>query len=142
MPITHYLLPALSLWVIHSDIHTRQISNKLILAVAVTVLLISKFSAIAVLPLILAFLVGLTLFALGIFAGGDIKLMLAFLPGIALQWWPVVLLSTAILGGILALAYLLYGLLKNQLKEVRKKGIPYGIPITLSGLLGILLTNT
>ena len=40
----------------------------------------------------------------------------------------------------MALAYLAYGYITSNLKQIQKKGIPYGVPITISGLTGIWLT--
>ena len=129
-------------YICYGDITQRIISNKLVLIVLVTSLLSSGLSAFAVIPMLLATLAGLLLFAIGAFAGGDIKLMLAFLPGIALQWWPVVFLLIAIIGGVMAVGYLGYGLWTKRLRAVRERGLPYGVPIAIAGFLGVLLTST
>ena len=138
---TYGLILGVSGVIAFSDILHRRINNYLVLIVAVLAMVISGFSAFAVIPFAIATGIGLVLFGFGIFAGGDIKLMLAFLLGIDTQWWPVVFLLTAVIGGVMAAGYLLIGLYKKDLNQVRKKGIPYGVPIVISGLLGILLTT-
>lgn len=126
--------------IIYSDIAHRRIDNFLVVIVAVSAIIIPGFTLTAILPLILAVIVGLALFALGIFAGGDIKLMLAFLMGIAFEWWLLVLLLTAFIGGVMALAYLVYGFFFSDLNKICNRGLPYGVPITISGLFGLWLT--
>ncbi len=67
--------------------------------------------------------------------------MLAFLLGIDTQWWPAVLILTGMIGGLLALAYICYGLYTKKMADVREKGLPYGVPITLAGVCGVFLTS-
>ena len=127
-------------YITYSDITQRFISNKLVVVVLGLSLLCTGFSAFALVPILIATVVGLALFAVGAFAGGDIKLMLAFLPGIALEWWSVVLLLTTLIGGVMAVGYLGYGVWTKTLPAVRKRGLPYGVPIAIAGFFGVLLT--
>ena len=108
---------------------------------ALLTLLTSGFHAFAPLPFLGAVVAGLALFGLKVMAGGDIKLMLAFLPGIALEWWPVVFVVMAGIGGVMAVGYLGYGWGTNTLPAVRKRGLPYGVPIAIAGCFGVWLTN-
>lgn len=136
------LLMLLSLgYITYTDITQRFISNKLVLVVLGLSLLCTGFSAFEVLPILIATIAGLTLFAIGAFAGGDIKLMLALLPGIAVQWWPVVFLLITVIGGLMALGYLGYGVWTKKLSAVRERGLPYGVPIAIAGFFGVFLTS-
>ena len=135
-----FLLVVCAIYISYTDITRRRISNYQVLAVLGLSLLCSGFSALAPIALVIATVVGLVVFVTGAFAGGDIKLLLAFLPGIAVNWWPVVFFVMAVIGGVMALAYLGYGWWTNTLPEVRQRGLPYGVPISIAGLLGVLLT--
>ena len=138
--MTGVLLLSISGFIVYSDISSRKINNSQVLLIALLAMVISGLSAFAAIPFTIATLIGFILFGFGFFAGGDIKLMLAFLLGIETQWWPVVFLLTAFIGGVMAAGYLIAGLCKKNLKQVRKKGIPYGVPIVISGLFGVWLT--
>lgn len=129
-----------SLFVLYKDVTERVINNELviiILALSVINSGVTNFTA----WYLICIAIGLALFTTGIFAGGDIKLMLAYLIGIDSQWWPVVFLLTALMGGVMALGYLAYGALCNKMRQVRERGLPYGVPIALSGFLGVWLTS-
>lgn len=126
--------------IVFTDVTRRHISNHQVIAVAVLALLISGFTAFAPLACFLAIITGLVLFAAGAFAGGDIKLMLAFLPAIQLQWWSLVLMMVAIIGGIMALGYLGYGWMTHRMQAVKERGLPYGVPIVIAGFGGVLLS--
>ncbi|MFK0573728.1 prepilin peptidase [Endozoicomonas sp.] len=126
--------------IVFTDVTRRHISNHQVITVAMLSLVISGFTAFAPLACLLALITGLVLFAAGAFAGGDIKLMLAFLPAIQLQWWSLVLMMVAIIGGVMALGYLGYGWINNRMQAVRERGLPYGVPIVIAGFGGVLLS--
>ena len=113
----------------------------LVLLAASLSLISSGLAAFSPIAYFFAILIGTALFAINAFAGGDIKLMLAFLPAINFNWWPVVLMLTACIGGIMAVGYLTYGLLTKRLEVVLKRGLPYGVPIAISGVFGVWLTS-
>ena len=127
-------------YILFTDITKRQIYNNQVMAILVLSLVCSGLTAFAPLPYLLAVITGLVLYAIGVFAGGDIKLILAFLPAIQLQYWSLVLMLIAIVGGILAIGYLAYGWSTKQMQEVRERGLPYGVPIALSGYIGVFLS--
>ena len=87
-----------------------------------------------------AFVIGCLLFAFNIFAGGDIKLALAFLLGIPTTLWPTFIVLTTMSGGLLAACYIISALLTHQVPALRERGIPYGVPIALVGTLCVWLT--
>ncbi|MGY0217804.1 prepilin peptidase [Endozoicomonadaceae bacterium StTr2] len=138
--IAFVILVAVCCCIFYSDATKRQIRNPLVVSVAVLSLLCSGLTAFASFPYLVAVLIGIGLFAANAIAGGDIKLILAFLPAIDRSWWVVVLLVIATLGGVMACGYLIYGLLTGKLSAVRQRGLPYGIPIGVGGLLGVWLT--
>lgn len=94
----------------------------------------------AVLPYTLGILiVGFGLFCLRVLGAGDTKLLAVLSLGIAPDFMPLMLYGTIILGGCLATGYLLYGLV-TDLAKVRKKGIPYAVPISFMGGASIFLS--
>jgi prepilin peptidase CpaA len=94
----------------------------------------------AVLPYTLGILiVGFGLFCFGILGAGDTKLLAVLSLGISPKIMIIMFYGTILLGGLLALGYLLYGL-ATDLAKVRKKGIPYAVPISLMGGASILLS--
>lgn len=94
----------------------------------------------AVLPYTLGILiVGFGLFCLRILGAGDTKLLAVLSLGISPDFMPLMFYGTIILGGFLATGYLLYGL-STDLAKVRKKGIPYAVPISIVGSASIFLS--
>ena len=132
------MLAALSCFICYQDLTKRTISNRAVLAVLVitTVLFLYQHNY-AVLPYsLLLILIGFVLFLFKFIAAGDIKLLVAFSLAIAPQYLLLTLVIIGVLGGGLALFYYLFGLL-TDLDKVKKRGIPYGIPICLGGLFGV-----
>ncbi|QIL85355.1 hypothetical protein G7083_05310 [Vibrio sp. HDW18] len=124
-----------------SDLRTRKISNTALLILALLLLLgwLSQPNW-SVLPYTLAILlVGLGLFKFGILAAGDTKLLAVLSLGIKPDYIALTLVGIAMLGGLLAIGYLLYGLL-TDLQPVRQRGIPYGVPICLVGGLALYVS--
>ncbi|EGU36046.1 hypothetical protein VIBRN418_08667 [Vibrio sp. N418] len=66
--------------------------------------------------------------------GGDTKLAIAFLPAISSQYALLFLIGIGLLGGVLLSVYLIAGL-RRGFDEIKKGGLPFGIPICISGLL-------
>lgn len=123
-----------------SDIRYRRISNPLVIGIAMLSIAATGGCAVALLPWLLVFAVSCVLFAGNILAGGDIKLILAFLPGIHIDYWPVLFLFMTVTGGVMACLYLGYGLVNHCIPEIRKKGLPYGVAIGLAGFVGVFCT--
>ncbi|AMO55923.1 prepilin peptidase [Endozoicomonas montiporae] len=126
--------------VVYSDVTRRVINNYQVLLVLILGLFTSGVANLQWGYWAVAS-IGLLLFFTGVVAGGDIKLLLAYLVGIDSRWWLLVFLLMAIIGGVLALGYLLYGVLINNVQGVRARGLPYGIPIVISGFIGVWLTT-
>jgi prepilin peptidase CpaA len=131
-------LTALNLYICYTDVKQRQITNGSVLLVALLCLsiLVVKQQYLALVFSFIILMVGIGLFVLGIIAAGDIKLLAAFSLAIKPEYLLVTLGLIVLLGGILAVGYLIYGVL-TDLKKVRQRGIPYAIPICLGCLFGI-----
>ncbi|MCL6271454.1 hypothetical protein M3P05_16150 [Sansalvadorimonas sp. 2012CJ34-2] len=104
-------------------------------------ILISGLESFSWQPYLFVVFAGLILFKINAFAGGDIKLVWAYLLGIDQQWWSVVFLLITGLGGVMAVGYLAYGYFTKNLEAVRKRGLPYGVPIAIGGCLGVWLSS-
>ncbi|MBS9896615.1 prepilin peptidase [Vibrio alginolyticus] len=126
---------------IYSDFFKRTILNSIVLILAVTILL-GWFSQPNwhIWPYTVAIVLGgLLLFQLGVLGAGDTKLLAVISLGIDPSYMPLTLVGIAMVGGVMALGYLLYGLL-TDLSKVRQRGIPYGVPICLVGGLAIVVS--
>ena len=102
------VLLLISVFIGYRDLKARFVSNKSICVVLVLALVSTGGAAFSPVHFGAAVIIGLVLFATGAMAGGDIKLMLAYLAGIQTELWLDVLLLTAFFGG--ALASVLYWL--------------------------------
>ncbi|MGY5709051.1 A24 family peptidase [Vibrio cincinnatiensis] len=95
----------------------------------------------SILPYTLVILaVGFVLFYFRLLAAGDTKLLAVLSLGIHPDYLPLTLVGITVVGGIMAIGYLLYGLC-TDLRAVRQKGIPYGVPISLVGGFAIYLSS-
>ncbi|KYN26296.1 hypothetical protein AUQ44_14535 [Vibrio cidicii] len=133
-------LPLLLLIAIN-DIKSRFIDNRAVVVLAVLVLL-GWFNQPnwQIWPYTLAIVLGgLLLFQLGVLGAGDTKLLAVISLGIDPAYMPLTLVGIAMVGGVMALGYLLYGLM-TDLTKVRQRGIPYGVPICLVGGLAIVVS--
>lgn len=84
-------------------------------------------------------IVGFMLNFFGVLGGGDSKLLAVLSLGIMPNYIGLMLLCVVVLGGVMAILVLLYGLL-TDFQRVREKGIPYAIPISVSGGFFIFLS--
>ncbi len=135
-----FILVGLSSYVIFSDVTRRLIANWLVVLIG-SFSLYSGWGSFVWLPYSIVLLSLLLLFALGFLGGGDVKLLLGYLLGIDLRWWSTVFLLVTFIGGLMAVAFLSYGYLANRADEVRKRGLPYGVPIAIGGCFGVWLTS-
>ena len=74
----------------------------------------------------------LLLFALRVFAGGDVKLILALVLWVPVQGIGVMLVVTVLCGGLLAIVL---AALHRVFCAVRADSVPYGIPIIAGAML-------
>ncbi|NNN43540.1 hypothetical protein FKN05_02380 [Vibrio sp. 1-1(7)] len=124
------------------DLTKRNIKNQY-LAILLAVILLGWLTQPnwTILPYTLVILaVGCVLFYFRLLAAGDTKLLAVLSLGIHPDYLPLTIVGITVIGGIMALGYLLYGLC-TDLTVVRQKGIPYGVPISLVGGCAIYLSS-
>ncbi|WCP70015.1 prepilin peptidase [Vibrio tubiashii] len=79
------------------------------------------------------FSIFILMWLVGCFGAGDIKLLCAFTIGIKPDITIAFLVMVGLLGGVQVTIMYLAGIASS--KKVFEKGIPYGIPISMSGLV-------
>lgn len=122
-------------YIVLTDIRFRLIPNKAVLPLLCTSILLSMNKGqYETLLYGMAFLLIGIIFLVWFFAPGDIKLASVLVTLILPDYYLLTLVLTLFLGGVLALAYLL---IKGK-EFTRERGLPYGVPICISGYLGIL----
>ncbi|MBD2842551.1 A24 family peptidase [Erythrobacter rubeus] len=122
-----------------TDIRSRQISNKLNLAIAFGAPLFWWTSGLSIWPDVawqigiafVAFAILAGLFALGMMGGGDVKLLTALALWIEPTAFMQLLIVMALVGGVLTIVMGGWHFLRRQ-KE--KLAIPYGVAIAVGGL--------
>jgi prepilin peptidase CpaA len=76
--------------------------------------------------------IGLVLFYYNLVGAGDVKLASSFSVAVKPEYQLIVALLIFILGGLVAI----FQTISNRYKN-KKRGVPYGVPISLGYLLGI-----
>ncbi|WCE32566.1 A24 family peptidase [Vibrio sp. SCSIO 43137] len=135
--LAFYILCVLSVRIIFCDIKTRRIPDVLSACVLLVGLINAWISGFVVDSIPVAFIVFIIFFVLWflkVMGGGDVKLIVAFTVGIAPQFTLLMLCITGLLGGIqLGIMYLYQ-------QQPFTRGIPYGVPIVISGLFFSLIS--
>lgn len=139
----HYgLLIALAialLFAAFTDIRSRQISNKLNLAIAIGAPIFWWSSGLALWPdvaiqlgvALAAFAVLAGLFAMGLMGGGDVKLLTALALWIEPTAFVQLVIIMALAGGVLTIVMGAWHFLRRQKERL---AIPYGVAIAFGGL--------
>lgn len=131
-----FIAIVLSLFIICSDIRHRKISNTLIFGVLIMSTITAwnnNFLLDSLLNALMIFVFFFALWSVNVLGGGDVKLIAAFSVGVTPPFIIQMLCLIGLLGGVqLVLIYFWSNISK---KSLFKKGIPYGLPITLSGLI-------
>ncbi len=124
----------LSIYVIYSDVIYRIIPNNIVFFIFVLNLCSAIYQGFF-LPVVfyaaLIFVCGFILWFFNVFGGGDIKLLSAFILGVEPDFVFITLCLIGLLGGVLVLFMYILVLLR---KITFERGLPYGIPISLSCL--------
>ena len=143
-------LGALLLAACVTDLRARRIPNAIPLAVlslfAVSLILVPTMREAApehLLSGLVAFVAGFALFAARAMGGGDVKLFAALALFYTLGTLRDLALATAVLGGLLALAYMGRTLIVRRgsglaLAEARRVKLPYGLAIAGGHLVCVL----
>ncbi|CAM4401134.1 prepilin peptidase [Vibrio agarivorans] len=130
------MLASIIPYICYLDWKYRKISNKSsILVFALCIFMSFKVDS-SVSWAIVCVAVCYILYGLNVFAGGDIKLFIAFLPAISYEYILYVVHLIFLLGG--AVVFLIYSvdyLSKSQAME--KRGVPFGIPISIACFVGV-----
>lgn len=84
------------------------------------------------------FFILIFIWLIGAFGAGDIKLLCAFSVGIKPELTLACLVLVGLIGGLQLVVMSLIGLMSK--KNLFEKGIPYGIPISISGVAFIALS--
>ncbi|ROV57779.1 hypothetical protein EGH82_21540 [Vibrio ponticus] len=130
------ILAVLVMVVSVTDIRFRLIPNKVcILIFFVSVVVgfknISMVWGIKSLVLSMFFV---TIYIFSVWSAGDAKLAMAMIPAMSEHYILDYLLMIGLFGGVLAGIYLVIGLFKGM-ELVKTRGLPFGVSISLSGLL-------
>lgn len=88
----------------------------------------------------LILVVGFFLHLFNILGAGDTKLICVLSLGIKIEFLVAFIYGVALLGGLFAIAFLTYGYFTN-LEVVKKRGVPYAVPISISGGAMMLLSH-
>ncbi|HET9429141.1 MAG TPA: prepilin peptidase [Allosphingosinicella sp.] len=88
-----------------------------------------------ILAFAIALALGIGMYALGWFGGGDAKLLGAAAFAFDLGGLPAFLLLTALAGGVMAILFVGTSLFRRQNKGIRNRSLPYGIAIAAGAML-------
>ena len=124
-----------------TDIKTRQVRHRdLLCLMALILILWIEQPNYQILPYTLAILgVGFLLHIFKILGAGDTKLLCVISLGVTPEFISLLLYGTVFLGGLFAVAYLIYSYC-TDLARVRARGVPYAVPISIVGGAMISLT--
>ncbi|ATM87479.1 MULTISPECIES: prepilin peptidase [Yersinia] len=122
--------------VCYSDIRHRIVTNKLIITIALTTLVISftQHNTVSVVIPLVALIVGYILFHFKLIGGGDVKLITVLLLALTAEQSLNFILYTAIMGGVV----MMIGMLINR-ADIQRRGVPYAVAISLGFLLSLYL---
>ncbi|CFR14413.1 MULTISPECIES: prepilin peptidase [Yersinia] len=122
--------------VCYSDIRHRIVTNKLIITIALTTLVISftQHNTVSVVIPLVALIVGYILFHFKLIGGGDVKLITVLLLTLTAEQSLNFILYTAIMGGVV----MMIGMLINR-ADIQRRGVPYAVAISLGFLLSLYL---
>lgn len=119
-----------------SDLRSRTISNRAIVTIAILSVLFVLFSnrmqQFYYTPLV--FLVGLFFWRFNILAGGDVKLITVLIPAISSDYYIDIFILTMFLWGLTALGVVLL----HRFNHKTDKTVPFGLPMAISGFIGLL----
>ncbi|MBD1556784.1 hypothetical protein HC752_07530 [Vibrio sp. S9_S30] len=115
-----------------SDVRHRIIPNQysiIIGFISIALALISGFALESLPYAALVFIVGFIATIIGIWGGGDTKLLAAYALGIRPEFLAIAVLAMCMLGGVQIVVMLMR---YRSIQAIRENGIAYGIPITMS----------
>ncbi len=122
------------LLICYSDIRYRIISNKFVVTIAITALVLSfiTYNTVSIVIPLIALLTGYIIFHFNFIGSGDVKLIAVLLltlnSGQSLNF----ILYTAIMGGVV----MIIGMLINR-DDIQQRGVPYAVAISGGFLLSL-----
>jgi prepilin peptidase CpaA len=127
--------------IIYTDITLRMIKNREVMAVFCCCLLLFFLTNnyVAIGYILGVFIVSNVLFALGVVGGGDVKLMAAVSFAIPVKYQTDFIAAVLMLGGVLAIMIIIISKLFKR-PDWKRLGVPYAVPISLSGFYYIAHT--
>lgn len=137
--ITAIGLVFLSIMVSVDDVKNRRIKNTLVIALLPIFIGISIYNQVlsaGMINLLIVLIIGSVLFSLGTMGAGDVKLMALY--GILFENLMSLLLVISVVGGLLTVSYILYYVSKKDYATLKTRGIPYGVAISIGGLIAYL----
>lgn len=121
-----------------SDIKYRTINNRTIALINLWfvgyVLLFSQFQWLTVGTYVFVVLIGVILSYFNMLGAGDSKLMAAISLALTPYQFAYFVLLTFLIGGVLALFYLILSSALKKRVKVSEHGIPYGVAISIAGM--------
>ncbi len=131
---------ALLLLVAVHDIYKRRIPNSVLLLLTIICFVTFPFSWTYLLVSGSILLFGLVAFRYRLLGAGDSKLLAICAYSVAEQWH-VLLLNTALYGGILSCVYLAYNqfVRKGWIVAEQQASVPYGVAISIAAITSIQL---
>lgn len=124
-----------------SDHNKRTISNKITKSLFITNFIAAIYYGYILHSLTITsviFLILILVWLIGGFGAGDVKLLCSFSVGIKPELTMAYLVMVGFSGGLQLIAMYLVGFMAD--KNLFEKGIPYGIPISMSGVALITLS--
>lgn len=120
----------------YTDFKSRKIYNKdlaLFLPFCILISLLSGNFLIRLIDSGVIFLIGMILFKCRQMGGGDVKLITLY--ALIIKSFMIFLLLVSIIGGAITLIYMILYYFRGRWSELKNKGIPYGVAISISGFL-------
>lgn len=123
-----------SLLICYSDIRYRIISNKFVVTIAITALVLSfiTYNTVSIVIPLIALLTGYIIFHFNFIGGGDVKLIAVLLLTLNAGQSLNFILYTAIMGGVV----MIIGMLINR-DDIQQRGVPYAVAISGGFLLSL-----
>lgn len=130
------------IFILIMDVKVRQIKNRYLLCLTFIILLTWVVKPNwSILPYTLLILIlGFVLHAFKVLGAGDTKLICVISLGVDPNYLVLFIYAIIFLGGLFALFYLIYGYF-TDLELARQRGVPYAVPISISGGALIFLSH-
>ncbi|ENG7520593.1 prepilin peptidase [Vibrio harveyi] len=123
------------MWIFYGDIRYRIVKHRFIFIISITSLLSLYYSPSPFSQILVSTCVFTTFFLLwmmNVVGGGDVKLIGALFLGVHSEYMLLAMIAIGLLGGIQILLMWMMGIVRQS--SPFKNGVPYTIPIGISGL--------